>query len=393
VKYLWLTRVKPYPPHKSGDVAYTRGLIENLAKLAPVHVVSLRTAEVDAPIAPGITWSEVEHRLPSRAASIGSRFPQVAAQNVSPSYLDLVRPAAADADGIVIDNLAMAWCVAPLLRSLGLRRPPVVMINHNYETALRPGLRTGAASPLLKAVLAWDGFKAARLERAAIRSVDGLTAITSADLDALGHLAPGKPTHLLMPGYSGSRLTARLVSGDTPRKVSIIGGRGTFYKKMILTNLLKALQAAGLQDRMAIEVVGGGLECELEQLRREFPGFQFVGFVQDLPAYLQTSRLGIIADTIGGGFKIRALDHVFLRLPMLALEKSLGGMGLRPGLDFIAADDLDDLVRKLPGAIDDLDTLNAVHNSAFARYAGMFDWSERMRGFHEFMCSLKMARR
>ncbi|WP_027133199.1 glycosyltransferase [Geminicoccus roseus] len=389
MRYLWLTRATPYPPHKSGDIAYARGLIENLAPLAPVQVLSLRTAEVRKPAIPGVAWNEVDHVLPSRQASIASRFPQVASQNVSRPYLRQVREAAAEADAIVVDNLAMAWCIAPLLRHLGPKRPPVVLVNHNFETALRPGLRAGASSPVLKAVLAWDGWKAARLERAANRAVDGFTAITEADLAALRDLAPGKPAHLLMPGYGGIRQTGRTISAATPRRVAIIGGRGTFYKKMILSNLLRALQAAGLQERMTIDVVGGGLDGEMEQLRREFPGFHFIGYVDDLAEYLGTARLGIVADTIGGGFKIRALDHVFLRLPMLALEAALSGMRLRPGLDFVAARDLDELIAQLPGLIDDPARLDAVQNAAFARYAPMFDWAERMRGFHDFVGGLR----
>lgn len=382
--YLWLTRATPYPPHRSGDIAYSRGLIENLARLAPVQVLSLRTARVNAPPS-SITWNEVDHRLPSRQASIASSLPHVAGQNRSRAYLAQAIAAAAGAQAIVVDNIAMAWCVAPLVRELGPGRPPIILVNHNFETALRPGLRAGATSPALKAVLAWDGWKAGRLERQANRRVEAYTAITAADLEAFRALAPGPRAHLLMPGYDGPRRATRLISADTPRRISIIGGRGTFYKKMILTHLLRALHAAGLHRQMTIDIVGGGLDGETHRLQSDFPGFHFLGHVEDLPAYLETSRLGIIADTIGGGFKIRALHHVFLRLPMLALETALQGMQLRAGIDYAPAKDLDDLARQLPALVDDHERLNALHHAAYAQYAPKFDWAARMQDFDAFV--------
>ncbi|WP_329661862.1 glycosyltransferase [Geminicoccus sp.] len=391
MRYLWLTRVMPYPPHKAGDVNYSRGLIENLAHLADVEVLGLRTAAVQAPVLPGVKWTEMDHALPSQQASVMSSLPNVAHQNVSRAFLAKAGAMAADVQAIVIDNIAMAWCAIPLTRMLGRSRPPVIMVNHNFETAMRPGLRGATSSPAMKAVLAWDGWKAARLERAANRAVDAYTAITPADLDSFRRLAPGKPAQLLMPGYDGPRVAHRIISSGTPRRVSIIGGRGTFYKKMILHNLLQALHTAGIERHVAVDVVGGGLEADLPALRTRFPGFHFTGFVDDLPAYMQTSRLGIVADSIGGGFKIRALNHVFLRLPMLALREALEGMQLRPGIDYVPAVALQELASRLLTVVDDLDLLNATHNAAYARYDQMFDWRDRMRAFHSFVQGLRRA--
>lgn len=384
MRYLWLTRVAPYPPHKSGDVAYARGLIEHLAAFAQVQVVCLKTADVVLPKLENIDWTEVDHAPTSRQASIASVLPHVARQNVSRTYLAAALAAAHGSDVIVVDNLAMAWCVQPLLRRLGGGCPPLIMVNHNFETAMRPGLRAAASSRLMKTVLAWDGWKAARLERAVNRAADAYTAITSTDLDAFHALAPGKPSHLLMPGYDGRRTSGRVISNRTPRRVSIIGGRGTFYKKMVLTNLLRVLQAQGLEDQLIIDVVGGGLDTELAQLQATFPGFRFIGFVEDLPAYLETSRLGIVADSIGGGFKIRALNHVFLRLPMLALDTALEGMQLRSGIDYIPVSTLADIPARLMAVVDDNDLLNRTHEAAYAHYAPMFDWQDRMQAFHAF---------
>lgn len=391
MRYLWLTRAKPYPPHKAGDVNYTRGLVEHLAAHAAVQVLALRTMNVPVPEGQDVQWTEVDHAAPSRQASVASLLPNVAHQNVSRDFLARAISCSAQADAIVVDNLAMAWCMQPLMRSLGKRRPPIVMVNHNFETAMRPGLRSAASSAVMRAVLTWDGWKAARLERLANRLADGVTAITPTDLTSFRSLANGKPAQLLMPGYDGPRLSQRTISTATPRRVAIIGGRGTFYKRMILGNLLRTLQSAGIERQLTVDVVGGGLEEGHASLQASFPGFNFLGFVDDLPRYMQTARLGIIADDVGGGFKIRALHHVFLRLPMLALDRALAGMELRSGTDFLSVPNLGDLPAVLLSVVDDVDRLDAVQQAAYVRYEPMFDWHERMKEFHAFVQGLRQG--
>ena len=140
------------------------------------------------------------------------------------------------------------------------------------------------------------------------------------------------------------------------------------------------------RTRQAIlDIVGGGDPGDLPQ---RVPGFNYLGDVENLEAYLNTVRLALVPDEIGGGFKHRVLTHVFHRTPLLAVRWAVNGMGLRPDVDFAVAEDLAGMAAIIPTLIDDLPRLNRLQAEAFAHCDGAFDWSRRGTDLHRFIQSL-----
>jgi hypothetical protein len=240
----------------------------------------------------------------------------------------------------------------------------------------------------MRAVIAWDAYKAGQLERSANIAADGYTAITSTDLASFQSEAPNTPGILSMPGYSGPKTLTRKITVDTPRRICVVGGRGPFHKQMILHQTLDALAAHVFDNQIIIDVVGGGIEGQAA-LQSKYPRFNFLGFVDDLQAYFQTVRLGLIPDQFGGGFKVRALSHIFMRTPMLAVRQALAGMTLVDDVHFIAADTLDQALDRLPAVIDDIDRLNLIQDTAFSYCENAFDWDDRARDIFGFARELR----
>ena len=238
----------------------------------------------------------------------------------------------------------------------------------------------------MRLTLAWDGWKAGRIETRAYLLASGYTAITGADLAAFQARAPHTPGLLVMPGYTGPRVETRTIDASTPRRICVVGGRRSHHKRLVLNQTLAALQRAGLEKSAIIDIVGGDPDPELAA---RYPGFNFLGFVDDMEAYMQTVRLGLIPDEIGGGFKMRALTHVFLRVPMFALDVAVAGMDLRPGLDYVEAKNLDQLAQIAHSSLDDLNLLNRIQNTAYERCQNSFSWNERGRALHKFIKSNK----
>ena len=67
-----------------------------------------------------------------------------------------------------------------------------------------------------------------------------------------------------------------------------------------------------------------------QRLRRRFPSVDFVGLVDDVRPYMRQARLALVPDLLGG-FKLKGLDYVFNRLPILAMRIALPGMPLEDG--------------------------------------------------------------
>ena len=275
-------------------------------------------------------------------------------------------------DAVVVDHIGLAFLVPRLRSLLGARCPPIILVHHDHEASLRLDMARAAPNPLMRMVLHADARKAGRLERAASLAADGITAITTSDQQAFAADAPDTPCLLLMPGYDGPVAASRTIDDATPPTVCILGGRGAFHKRLVLRRILDRLVATGLQHRMRVEVVGGEARDD-----PAYPGVRFLGYVDDIAGYLSGVRLGLIPDDIGGGFKVRALTHVFLRVPMLALNDALRGMTLRPDIDYLGVDSIDALVDRAPACLVDTARLNAVQEAAFAHCRDRFFWGDR----------------
>ncbi len=385
--YLWLTRYPPYPPRQGGDMVFTRNVMHNLARCAPVRGLAFGADLSGVPEQPGLTWSLVDDKEPPRWASLVSPLPNVAFRHVSQPYLQAAIEASKDARAIFVDFISLFWIVEPLLKALRARggpRPPIVIVDHNFEHGVRRQMVEAERSPTMRALLAYDTWKAGRIERQANRIADALLPNTPLDME-LFKTVTDKPMCVIMPAYGGERAPPRVIGPDTPRRICILGNHDAHHKRMVLERTLEALSAKGIETICTVDVVGGGEKASFEA---RYPGFNFYGFVEDLDAYLRTVRFGLIPDEIGGGFKIRALTHAFQRVPMLAVRSALNGMGFTPGEHFAVAENLSQLADQIPGLLEDFDRLNALQAAAFDHCLTAFDWADRGRALHAFVSQL-----
>lgn len=383
--YLWLTRWPPYPPRRGGDIDYSRELLASLAKCAPVRALAFEDGAPPPPV-PGVDWRLVAHAEPARALSVASSLPNVAYRHLSRAYLAAAVEAAAGVQAVLVDFIGLFWLVEPLRAALERleRRPLILVVNHNFEHGVRRQMVAHEASPAMKTLLAYDTWKAGRLERAANRAADALVANTPADAEQFAGVTD-RPAVVVMPGYAGGRAAPREITADVAPRICFLGNHESQHKRMVLERALAALAAAGVEQRYPVDIVGGG---DVGDLPQRYPGFNYLGYVDDLDAYLRTVRLALVPDEIGGGFKHRVLTHVFHRTPLLAVRWAVNGMGLRPDVDFAVAEDLDGMAAMIPRLVDDLPRLNRLQAAAFAHCDGAFDWDERGRTLHAFIQSL-----
>lgn len=386
MKVLWLARHAPLPNTPGGDAVYSGRLIAYLAERVDVEVLTFDGAETPKGHA-RLRWHQVAAKEPGKVRSLVSPLPSVAYRFRQQDYVQAAKRLAAGADIVVVDHIGLMWMVQTLKAELGTKCPPVVVINHDHEASLRADMVRGAANPLLNAALRWDGWKAGRLELAANRAADGFTAITEGDMKAFRSSLPGKPALLLMPGYEGHRAGPRTIDSTVPRRIVILGGRRSFHKQAVLRMILDAVDRSGLANGYIFDVVGG--DGPGSPLSKKYPKINFLGFLEQIEPYFATARIGLIPDELGGGFKLRALTHIFNRVPMLALTKALAGMTLRENVDFIGVDTIDQMVQTVPKVIDNFELLNQIQNDAFAHCDANFNWSDRARSMVDFFESLR----
>jgi hypothetical protein len=222
-----------------------------------------------------------------------------------------------------------------------------------------------------------DGIKVAACEMALLRGVDLVSVINPDDRARYSSQLPGLRFATLTPGYTGNVVDVRRIDSGTPRRVVVLGGRESKQKQVILEKWLEA--SAGIFAKNDVEmVIAGPIHVSLEgDLAARFPSVKFLGFVEDIEGLLASCRASVVADFLGGGFKVRLLTYVFNRVPMFAIKGAVSGLGVTSPDAFAEFSDLRSLAVGVCAKIDDFDYLNALQEHTFKGCLGRFDWRER----------------
>jgi polysaccharide biosynthesis protein PslH len=384
MRCLWLTWIDPQPEH-DGQRIYSGRLIEAAAKAgAQIRVLcfsSGNSPRSDGEVEGRVRWSMVPYPSRPAWASVLSLLPHIAHRSATApmrqAFDGLLQ--AGTWDAIVLDGLYAGWALRPYQRRFpNGRRPRLVYVSHNHEETLRRSLADNFDGPTAKRrMLQLDAGKVRALERRLVDSADVVTAITPQDAALFGRRRGGKPLVVLPPGYGGRRVRERRITAETPRSVVVAGSFEWIAKQMNLEEFLESADGHFAEAGVRLRVIGNGDEAFFARLRRRFRAVDVVGRVEAVTPYLNEARLAVVPERTGGGFKLKVLEYVFNRTPIAALDSSVAGTPLTPGVSMLMFPTQRDLAAGILQAVDDIPLLNRLQERAFAACADRFDWSER----------------
>lgn len=398
MRILWLTRENPLHAGR-GDLLYSGGLIRALADAGDqVTILSYRHGASGPPDVAGVESLSVEPTNKRRVGSLLTALPADAFRLKSDHYLKTLKKALSSDryDVVAIDYFAMGWTVGAIeeYRATEQGKALVTMyIAHHYEQVVRPFVaRSVRGNPALRAILPFDAWKATRLERSVVAAVDLITTITPPDEAAFALLAPDVRIQTLLPGYSGPVAADRPIDETVPRRVLLVGAFDWIAKRQNLLDFARAacgpFQAAGIE----LDVVGRADPDFAQRVKALFPQIRFTGPVADVYPYLRDARIGLMPDTIGGGFKLKYLDYIFNGVPIATIRSQAIGLPLDLDRDLIAADNPAALVGKIVAAIDDLPRLNEMRVRSLRAARNAFHWRDRGAVLHGVLEELRAAR-
>lgn len=375
---LWITLADP-DPAVNGQLIYSKGLIEGL-HAAGVRLCVVGRNRPDNPIerndASGIAWRLTDGRRLPRWRRLLSSMPDVAIGGYSEALARCLSAALAERpwDIIAIDSICAGWAIEAVLkyRARVGRRVGLVHIAHNHEVTVARRIAQ-AASGLRGVNKQLDAAKVRWLERRLVEEADMVTSNTPEDCRLFVAYGTGKPVTFLPPGYGGPRIAERTIDGRVPRRAVVVGSFDWPPKRISLERFLAAgaemLRASGVE----LQFVGAAEPGYLENLRRRYPSVDFVGPVDDVRPYMANARVALVPDQLGG-FKLKGLDYVFNRIPILAMRIALPGMPLRDGQSIGHFDSHAALAAGVVELIDDFDALNRRQRLAYEACAARFDW-------------------
>jgi glycosyltransferase involved in cell wall biosynthesis len=243
---------------------------------------------------------------------------------------------------------------------------------------MRRAIAAKAQGPSLRRLLLrQDAGKVGRLERRLAGVADLVTAITPEDASRFESQAPDTSVLVLPPGYQGRRLKQRRITGEVPRRAIVVGSFEWVAKQMNLQEFLRPADPIFASAGAELEVVGAGDPAFFESLRGSLKATRLVGRVESITPHLDAARIAVVAERLGGGFKLKVLDYVFNRLPVAALDGSVAGTPLTPDDTMLTFESHGPLAEGVAKAIDDLDLLNRLQTRAYEACSRRFNWEDR----------------
>lgn len=382
MKTLWLTLADPVPA-VNGQFIYSAGLIASAADAgATLTVVGLERPDGNGNTRrhDRVDYILSDDRPLASPWKLLSPLPGVATWSRVPGTQAALSLLLADDrwDAVVFDSIAWGWAL-PAVRRYRSRWPvKLAYLAHNVETnvARRIARATAGARRIVREVEVW---KVRSIERALVAACDLVTCDAPEDRHDLEAMTSRqKSVVFLAPGYAGNRVPSRTIDADSPRRAVAVGSFDWAAKRSSLEAFLKAglplLERAGCE----LQVVGDADPRYLEEMRRRFPTVEFTGRVEDVRPYMAGARLAVVPDLIGG-FKLKTLDYVFNRVPILGMAGALPGTPLVDRESIRLFNSHEALARGVIVAMDDVASLNAQQNRAYAACADCFDWDRTGR--------------
>lgn len=381
-RWLWLTLAAPDPP-TNGQFIYSRGSIA-AAEAAGIALdfVALARPEAGSSClgAQAPNWWLGTDGSRSRWSSLISTLPHMANRANTASMQSLLRRRLArgdEWDAIVFDGLGSGWALRTILSAVNSlrRRPYLLYLAHDHETGVARRIAAVHPHPIKRQLARFDAVKVARLERAMTHHMDLITTDSPDDCAMFRKICPTKAVEWLPPVFLGSHVAARHIGPAVPRRAVIVGSFDWLPKRVNLVEFLRVADPLFAACRVELEIVGAAERGFVDALRSTMRATTFTGPIVDPARHLAAARIGIVAERIGGGFKMKTLDYVFNRVPIVALTGTIPGLPVQDGVSAFLCSDFHALARTVIAIIDDFDTLNRMHERAYAASRILFNLS------------------
>ena len=162
---------------------------------------------------------------------------------------------------------------------------------------------------------------------------------------------------------------------ERPRRVGILGSFEWHVKQESLRRFLRAADPIFHDADLELDVAGNIPDEFRSELEPGLRSTRLLGWVDDSAEFLGRCRIGVVSESLGGGFKLKALDYVFNSVAVACLTHNTAGLPLVGGESAITADTEAELARAIVDAVDDGDLLDRYAASALDHCAERFSWA------------------
>jgi glycosyltransferase involved in cell wall biosynthesis len=226
----------------------------------------------------------------------------------------------------------------------------VYLDEHNYETSLLRTTRDHTSRVLLRWYLNDQLRKLARFERQTLRAVQAVGVVSPDDAAMVGSVAPETTLEVIPNGVD-------LDFFDIPRhpipyRIVAVGSldwlpniEGIMW---FLDHVWPAVRAA--RPEATLHIVGRNPPRSL--VKRSCEPVTVAASVPDIRTYVAAASAFVVPLFAGGGTRLKVLEAMAMRIPIVATRTGLEGITCCPGQHVLVAEDTTDFTQQLLTLLD-----------------------------------------
>ena len=309
------------------------------------------------------------------------RVPEVAAQVDA-----LVRSGSVD---LIVADFLFAAANVPLggTPSGGSGRPggrvPVVLFEHNVEYVIWQRLCELETHPLKRALFEMEWRKLRAREADACRLASLTIAVSEDDRRRLLDIAPGiraaaiptgVDTAYFTPQPEAARPATLVFSGSMdwhPNEDAVI-----YFADAILPRIRADIPDATLT------VVGRNPTARLREVAGR-AGINVTGTVDDVRPSIAEGAVYVVPLRAGGGTRLKIFEALAMGKAVVSTTVGAEGLGLQPGVEYVAADDAESFAREVVALLRDRPRREALERAGRRLVEDNYSWGTVARQFED----------
>lgn len=365
-KVLFVTYLPDYNCN-AGDKIYSINIINELKKICELEVLSF------------IKDDEYLGAVKNPIASVFSIHPAaIYIHKSSIAESVFLEKNKQQYDVIIFDHFRMVWLVDYIDKNDFVKK---IYISHNIESLSRANGFKLESNWIKKVALWWDYIKTKYWEDKYIKKFDFCTVISDVDKEFL--VSRGVNDALLLkPGYSGAVYLNKKFE-SCKNVVAWVGSFKYFAKKINLIHFCEAVKNYFGNDNVPfILMIVGLMDKDFEdEISSKYKFCQIKSNVDSVYPYLEKAKCGIVFEPVGGGFKLKVLDYVFTKTPIIALHGSCEGIDFKNHKHFIEVMDAVAMIETIENILGDVDLAYSLSNNAYEFCNQHYHWSQQVECF------------
>jgi len=369
-KVLFITSSNPYTKN-NGDYIYSASILDNLVKLScKIDIVYFNSNPnepyIDADRMQFNKSIPVKFKRKNKIKLIFSGKPGSIANRNSILFLKEISNLLQKQkyDSVFVNHFRMLFTLPTIQKYKN--RSKIIFISHNVESLLNKNLLKFQRNWLYKIAYWQDYLKTKIYEKRSVKCFSIVTVISEYDAEYFKKIFQVKDVRILRPII---QLKAQDFLNQNEKKINnvIIGGSFTWKPKK--ENLLLFLNAKNFyklfQLGISVTVVGMAEKNFIDYVNNKFNGVNMIGPVSSMWPFYQKSKIAIIPERLGGGFKLKILEAAQTKTAIIAIEGAIKKSNFKKNIHYFEKNNFEDIVEEIINMQENSKKLESIIRSSY----------------------------